>query len=85
MSRYSSKNLVHVGNPYCAPSPFVIAEETICVLRKLYEDVYWREEIKDIFLNICEKIEEASRSDLKVNKVTGLSLYFFSHSRNPSS
>ena len=76
MSRFSNKNLVHVGDPYCAPSPFVIAEEAICVLRKLYEDAYWREEIKDVFLNICEKIEEASRSDLKVKKVTGVFLTF---------
>ena len=66
MSRYSNKNLVHVGDPYCAPYPFVIAEETISVMRKLYEDAHWRVELKHALLIICEKIEEASKSDLKV-------------------
>ena len=70
MSRFSNKNLVPVGDPYCAPAPFVIAEETICVLRRLFEHIYWREEIKDLFLNMCEKIEEASTSDLKVITVS---------------
>ena len=75
MSRYSNKNLVPVGDPYCAPAPFVIAEETICVVRKLFDNICWREEIKDLFLNMSEKIEEASISDLKVSIVSFYSCY----------
>ena len=67
MSRYSNENLVYVGSPFCAPDPFVVTEETICVLRRLYQEDHWRSEITRIFADVCKEIEEASNNDLKVS------------------
>ena len=66
MKRSTNRNSFYAGDPHCAPSSFVIAEEIIALLRKLYEAPYWKEKIEAQFLSLCKKLGSVSKDGFLV-------------------